>query len=418
MRRGTAVPSLAPHAPPSRFSSPLLLILLRSFVICSQTAFIFVICFQPVWIRPPPFVIRLSRRGSIDSSFAGVRFVSIVYLGHQVQIRAGAPRRHNFLDGKLQRNTTARLQGTLTASGGRPLRHGFLDVRVAADLDGKAAGSHYQARPLPPRRGQAVHRPRHQPVPSPDGGSRNESDGSRRRVTQLPAATNVTIAAVLGGRRYTPPLCNYGSSAAGSQDRRYRNGCCEGVSTSAHTMKFREQNENKKNSTADGVLTIDASEWRTVYRSTSMSIRNSPRKRYQRCTMISSMAEQRMSLPGEYCRIWKNSVLFTSSIIQNVNKKLRPRVLVDVSKIDMSTSLLGYDLPSPIIVAPTGHQKIANPEGEVATARAAAACNTIMIYKRRDVSATLVRRAESLGFKAIVLTVDAPDNRATTEGKP
>jgi isopentenyl diphosphate isomerase/L-lactate dehydrogenase-like FMN-dependent dehydrogenase len=30
------------------------------------------------------------------------------------------------------------------------------------------------------------------------------------------------------------------------------------------------------------------------------------------------------------------------------------------------------------------------------------------VYKRRDVSATLVRRAESLGFKAIVLTVDTP----------
>jgi (S)-2-hydroxy-acid oxidase len=30
------------------------------------------------------------------------------------------------------------------------------------------------------------------------------------------------------------------------------------------------------------------------------------------------------------------------------------------------------------------------------------------VYKRRDVSATLVRRAESLGFRAIVLTVDTP----------
>ncbi|KAG0545796.1 hypothetical protein BDA96_02G393000 [Sorghum bicolor] len=113
---------------------------------------------------------------------------------------------------------------------------------------------------------------------------------------------------------------------------------------------------------------------------------------------------------------------------------LRPRVLIDVSKIDMSTSLLGYNMPSPIIVAPTGAHKLANPEGEVATARAAAACNTIMVLsfssscrieevasscdairfyqlymcKRRDVSAALVQRAESLGFKALVLTVDRP----------
>uniref|UniRef100_A0ACD5YWW4 Uncharacterized protein n=1 Tax=Avena sativa TaxID=4498 RepID=A0ACD5YWW4_AVESA len=114
--------------------------------------------------------------------------------------------------------------------------------------------------------------------------------------------------------------------------------------------------------------------------------------------------------------------------------QLRPRVLVDVSNINMSTSLLGYDMPSPIIVAPTGSHKLANPEGEVATARAAASCNSIMVlsfssscrieevasscnairfyqlyvFKKRDVSATLVRRAESHGFKAIVLTVDTP----------
>ncbi|XP_062186810.1 uncharacterized protein LOC133890450 [Phragmites australis] len=62
----------------------------------------------------------------------------------------------------------------------------------------------------------------------------------------------------------------------------------------------------------------------------------------------------------------------------NINR-LRPRVLVDVSKIDMSTSLLGYDIPLPIIVAPTGAHKLANPEGEVSTARAAIACNTIMV---------------------------------------
>ncbi|CAM0906756.1 unnamed protein product [Alopecurus aequalis] len=113
---------------------------------------------------------------------------------------------------------------------------------------------------------------------------------------------------------------------------------------------------------------------------------------------------------------------------------LRPRVLIDVSNINMSTSLLGYDMPSPVIVAPTAAHKLANPEGEVATARAAASCNSIMVlsfssscrieevasscnailfyqlyvFKKRDVSATLVRRAESHGFKAIVLTVDTP----------
>ncbi|KAH7656467.1 Alpha-hydroxy acid dehydrogenase FMN-dependent protein [Dioscorea alata] len=112
----------------------------------------------------------------------------------------------------------------------------------------------------------------------------------------------------------------------------------------------------------------------------------------------------------------------------------RPRILIDVSKIDMSTCLLGFKMAAPIMVAPTGLLKLANHEAEVAVARAAAACNAIMvlssssnytiekvasscdavrffqlfIYKQRDVCITLVKRAESNGFKAIVLTVDTP----------
>ncbi|XP_028104014.1 peroxisomal (S)-2-hydroxy-acid oxidase GLO4-like [Camellia sinensis] len=112
----------------------------------------------------------------------------------------------------------------------------------------------------------------------------------------------------------------------------------------------------------------------------------------------------------------------------------QPRVLVDVSRIDMSTTILGYPTSAPIMIAPTGLHKLARAEGEVATARAAAACNTIMamsfsadctveevasscnairffqtyVYKRRDVTAVLVQRAERNGFKAIMLTVDTP----------
>ncbi|KAF3451996.1 hypothetical protein FNV43_RR08092 [Rhamnella rubrinervis] len=113
---------------------------------------------------------------------------------------------------------------------------------------------------------------------------------------------------------------------------------------------------------------------------------------------------------------------------------LRPRILVDVSKIDMSTTVLGYKISAPIMLAPTAMHQFAHPDGEVATARGAAACNTIMVlsymstctieevaascnavrffqlyvYKRRDVTAQLVRRAEKCGFKALVLTVDVP----------
>ncbi|GLU22493.1 hypothetical protein SLE2022_385640 [Rubroshorea leprosula] len=113
---------------------------------------------------------------------------------------------------------------------------------------------------------------------------------------------------------------------------------------------------------------------------------------------------------------------------------IQPRVLVDVSGIDLSTTVLGFNISMPIMIAPTSMHKLANPEGELATARAAATCNTIMVlssssthrleevaaccnavqffqlfmYKKRDVSAKLVQRAESSGYKAIVLTADTP----------
>ncbi|KAF9587737.1 hypothetical protein IFM89_004714 [Coptis chinensis] len=112
----------------------------------------------------------------------------------------------------------------------------------------------------------------------------------------------------------------------------------------------------------------------------------------------------------------------------------QPTTLLDVSRINLSTTVLGYNLSSPIMLAPTGCHKLAHPEGEIATARAAAACKTIMVlscvstctveevasscdairffqlyvYRRRDVSSQLVQRAERCGYKAIVLTVDTP----------
>ena len=49
-----------------------------------------------------------------------------------------------------------------------------------------------------------------------------------------------------------------------------------------------------------------------------------------------------------------------------------PRVLVDVSKINTETTILGVKVASPICIAPTAMQKMAHPEGEIATAKAAA----------------------------------------------
>lgn len=114
--------------------------------------------------------------------------------------------------------------------------------------------------------------------------------------------------------------------------------------------------------------------------------------------------------------------------------KLQYRVLRDVSRRDISTTLLGHRLQMPVIIAPSAFHKLAHPDGELATVRAAGAAGTIMIvstlsttpleavaaaaagpvwfqlyvYKDRGITAELVRRAQAAGCSALVLTVDAP----------
>ncbi len=116
--------------------------------------------------------------------------------------------------------------------------------------------------------------------------------------------------------------------------------------------------------------------------------------------------------------------------------RLRPRVLVDVSTsaIDMRTSVLGMPISMPIMVAPMAMHCLAHPEGECATAQAAGRANTLMVasitatrsleeiaqaasgplwfqlyvYPSLQFAEKLVRRAESAGYRTIVLTVDLP----------
>ena len=116
---------------------------------------------------------------------------------------------------------------------------------------------------------------------------------------------------------------------------------------------------------------------------------------------------------------------------------LRPRILVDVWERDLSTTVLGQKISFPVMIAPAGVQRVAHPEGELATARAAGGAGTIMalaystnysieevarvatgplwlqLYHRGDdrgdnLTEMLVHRAEEAGFAAICLTVDAP----------
>ena len=57
----------------------------------------------------------------------------------------------------------------------------------------------------------------------------------------------------------------------------------------------------------------------------------------------------------------------------------RPRMLVDVSKLDLSLDLFGSRIEMPILVAPTAAHQGAHPEGEVATIKGACAAKTIMV---------------------------------------
>jgi len=114
--------------------------------------------------------------------------------------------------------------------------------------------------------------------------------------------------------------------------------------------------------------------------------------------------------------------------------QLRPRMLVDVSEISLTTTLLGTTVSMPLGIAPFAMQRLLDEEGEVATARAAAAANVLMVvstltsrrhadiaaasdgprwlqlYVLRDKQATLdhIAEAKEAGYRVLVLTVDLP----------
>jgi L-lactate dehydrogenase (cytochrome) len=114
--------------------------------------------------------------------------------------------------------------------------------------------------------------------------------------------------------------------------------------------------------------------------------------------------------------------------------RIVPRMLRDVSSRDLSTTVLGTEMPAPLMLAPIGVQKILDEEGELATARAAAAVGVPMIassashFTLEEIAAaggpdaprwfqlywandrrlmeSFVGRAERAGYGAIVVTVD------------
>jgi 4-hydroxymandelate oxidase len=59
--------------------------------------------------------------------------------------------------------------------------------------------------------------------------------------------------------------------------------------------------------------------------------------------------------------------------------RLRPRILRDVFAIDTQIELFGVPLPHPILLAPTGLQRLSHPDGEVATASGAGEAASIFV---------------------------------------
>jgi 4-hydroxymandelate oxidase len=114
--------------------------------------------------------------------------------------------------------------------------------------------------------------------------------------------------------------------------------------------------------------------------------------------------------------------------------RLRPKILVDVSKLDTRLTLFGQELPFPILLAPTSYHRLIHPEGEIATVKGAGAAGATLvasmlatstieemakaatgplwfqtyILKDRGFTRDLIQRAEGAGCKAICVTVDSP----------
>jgi 4-hydroxymandelate oxidase len=112
---------------------------------------------------------------------------------------------------------------------------------------------------------------------------------------------------------------------------------------------------------------------------------------------------------------------------------LRPRILKNINKIDLSTKILGSAVSFPVLAAPAGGHRKAHADGELATAKSVGSMGTLMLvsahssypleeiaevangpiwlqmylYKDRNLTKEWVRKAEYVGCKAICLTVDA-----------
>jgi isopentenyl diphosphate isomerase/L-lactate dehydrogenase-like FMN-dependent dehydrogenase len=130
-----------------------------------------------------------------------------------------------------------------------------------------------------------------------------------------------------------------------------------------------------------------------------------------------------------------DEVTLRDNLAAFARRRLRPRVLVDVESVSTATTVLDTEVGLPVLLAPLALQRLAHPEGEQATARAAAAAGTIMclssaatarpaevaavapdvprwfqvyVFRPRSITEALIDEAVEHGYSALVLTADTP----------
>ncbi|MFH8347493.1 lactate 2-monooxygenase [Streptomyces sp. NPDC018045] len=114
--------------------------------------------------------------------------------------------------------------------------------------------------------------------------------------------------------------------------------------------------------------------------------------------------------------------------------RIVPRMLRDATARDQRTTVLGGELAAPVVLAPIGVQSLVHPDGELATARAAAATGVPMVLSTAashtieevaeangadgqrwfqlywphddEVTASILKRARTCGYTALVVTLD------------
>ena len=129
-----------------------------------------------------------------------------------------------------------------------------------------------------------------------------------------------------------------------------------------------------------------------------------------------------------------DEVTLRNNVAAFERRQLRPRVLVDVSKVDTNATLLGQSFSLPVAFAPTAAHKLMHPDGELASTRGTARAGALFcastnsncslqeiaeasdapkwfqlyVQRDRELSEGFVRAAGESGYEAIVLTADLP----------